>query len=143
MPGDNVGVVAPAGPVDLEILKKGLACLENMGFKPVLGKHVLSRYRFCAGTDQERAKDLMTMFADRKIKAIVCARGGYGVNRVIPHLDLKIIRRNPKILVGASDITLLLTYLNQKTSLVTFHGPMVAGNFGRHTMTRSKSRCAR
>lgn len=143
VPGDNVGVVAPAGPVDLEILKKGLACLENMGFKPILGKHVLARHRFCAGADHDRAKDLMVMFADRKIKAIVCARGGYGVNRVIPFLDLKIIRKNPKILVGASDITLLLTYLNQKASLVTFHGPMVAGNFGRHPMPRSKKQFRR
>lgn len=137
-PGDSVGVVAPSGVVDQEILKKGLACLEKMGFKPVLGRHVLSQHRYCAGTDRDRARDLMAMFSDRKIKAIICARGGYGVNRVIPYLDLKVIRQNPKILVGASDITLLLTYLNQKTSLVTYHGPMVAGNFGRHNMTRSK-----
>ena len=136
--GDRVGVVAPAGVVDSEVLEKGLDSLRRMGLAPVLGKHVLSRHRFCAGTDSDRAKDLMSMFADKKIKAIFCARGGYGVNRVIPLLDLNLIRRNPKIIVGASDITLLLIYLNQKSSLVTFHGPMVAGNFGRHAMSKSK-----
>lgn len=137
-PGDYVGVVAPAGVVDSEILDKGLSSLKLMGLTPILGKHVLSRHRFCAGTDKERAKDLMTMIADKKIKAVFCARGGYGVNKVIPHLDLNTIRRNPKIIVGSSDITLLLLYLNQKGALVTFHGPMIAGSFGRHPMKKSK-----
>lgn len=136
--GDKVGVVAPAGAVDAEVLEKGLDCLKLMGLTPVLGRYVLSRHKFCAGTDVERAKDLMSMFADKKIKAIFCARGGYGVNRVIPLLNLDVIRKNPKIVVGASDITLLLIYLHQKSSLVAFHGPMVAGNFGRHPMRKSK-----
>ena len=80
----------------------------------------------------------MNMFQDPEIKAIFCARGGYGVNRLLPLLKPRIIRKNPKIVVGSSDITLLLWFLNHKCSLVSFHGPMVAGSFGRRSMTKSK-----
>lgn len=137
-PGDRVGVAAPAGPVDPEQLARGLACVRRMGWEPVLGRHVLSRDRFLAGADADRAGDLMAMFEDKGIKGIFCARGGYGAIRVLPRLDPKTIRKNPKVFVGASDITLLLNYLVQKCSLVAFHGPMVAGNFGRHPMKRSR-----
>lgn len=136
--GDVVGVVAPAGIVNPDALKKGLNVLKRMGFQPELGKHVFSRNRFLAGTDRERAGDLMEMFENPEVKAIICARGGYGVNRILPCLRPAAIRRNPKIFVGASDVTLLLIYLNQKCSLVVFHGPMVAGDFGRHAMRKSK-----
>ena len=136
--GDRVGVVAPAGPVDPKILKKGLRALERMGFYPVLGKHVLARDRYLAGTDEQRAEDLNGLFGDPEIKGIFCARGGYGSNRVLLGLDSSIIRRNPKVFVGSSDITLLLLFLVQQCSLVTFHGPMVAGNFGRYPMPKSK-----
>ncbi|PIQ97776.1 MAG: LD-carboxypeptidase [Nitrospinae bacterium CG11_big_fil_rev_8_21_14_0_20_56_8] len=142
-PGDKVGVISPAGVVDRDMLEKGLRVLEKMGLEPVLGRHVLSRHRFVAGTDRERAEDLMGMFADPSIRGIVCARGGYGSNRIIPHLDAKVIRRNPKIFVGASDITFLHLYLNLKCSLVTFHGPMVAGSFGRNPMRQSQRQFAR
>ncbi|MFQ5449807.1 MAG: LD-carboxypeptidase [Nitrospinaceae bacterium] len=133
-----MGVVAPAGPVDPESLEKGLRVLQRMGFKPLVGKYVLSRHRYLAGKDEDRASDLMAMFENPKVKAIFCARGGYGVNRLLPLLKPKKIRKHPKILVGASDITLLLLYLLQKCSLAAFHGPMVAGNFGRHPMRKSK-----
>ena len=136
--GDKVGVAAPAGPVDPKILKKGLRALERMGFNPVLGKHVLARDRYLAGTDEQRAEDLNGLFGDPEIKGIFCARGGYGSNRVLLGLDSSIIRRNPKVFVGSSDITLLLLFLVQQCSLVTFHGPMVAGNFGRYPMPKSK-----
>ncbi|MFQ5672407.1 MAG: LD-carboxypeptidase [Nitrospinales bacterium] len=136
--GDRVGVVAPAGVVSPDALKKGLNAIERLGFRVTLGRHVLSRHRFMAGTDRERADDLMAMFADPEIKAIVCARGGYGVNRVLPLLKPKLIRDNPKIVVGSSDITLLLIYLNRNCSLVAFHGPMAAGSFGRRPMPQSE-----
>jgi muramoyltetrapeptide carboxypeptidase len=136
--GDRVGIVAPAGPVDPEILEKGLKVLRGMKLEPVLGRHVFSRRGYLAGKDEDRASDLMSMFADQDIKAIICARGGYGVNRLLPLLKPNIIRKNPKILVGASDITLLLLYLAKKCSLVAFHGPMVGGNFGQHGMKRTK-----
>jgi muramoyltetrapeptide carboxypeptidase len=136
--GDVVGVVAPAGPVDPDLLEKGLKTLRRMELEPLLGKHVLSRRGYLAGKDEERALDLMSMFANKDVKAIFCARGGYGVNRLLPWLKPNVIRKNPKIFVGASDITLLLLYLYQKCSLVGFHGPMVAGNFGRYAMRKSK-----
>ncbi|GJL79347.1 MAG: peptidase S66 [Nitrospinaceae bacterium] len=136
--GDRVGVVAPAGPVDPDLLEKGLAVLKKMKLVPLLGKHVLSRRKYLAGRDEDRAEDLMSMFENQDVKAIICARGGYGVNRLLPWLKPKVIRENPKIFVGASDITLLLLYLYQKCSLVGFHGPMVAGNFGQYAMKKSR-----
>lgn len=137
--GDTVGVVAPAGPVDPKHLEAGLAVIRGMGFDPVLGDHVHSRKHFLAGEDEDRAADLMAMFENPEIKAIVCARGGYGVNRILPLLDSKVIRRNPKIVVGSSDLTLLLIYLVQKCGLVAFHGPMVSGSFGCKPMKVSKT----
>ncbi len=134
-----MGVVAPAGPVDPKELEAGLKVIRGMGFHPVLGDYVYDRKHFLAGEDQDRADDLMAMFENPDIKAIFCARGGYGVNRVLPLLDSKIIRKNPKIVVGSSDITLLLIYLVQKCGLVAFHGPMVAGSFGCKPMRVSKT----
>ena len=137
--GDAVGVVAPAGPVDPQHLEAGLQVVRGMGFEPLLGEHLQDRKHFLAGEDAARAADLMAMFENPEIKAIFCARGGYGVNRILPLLDSKIIRRNPKIVVGSSDLTLLLTYLVQKCGLVAFHGPMVSGSFGSKPMKVSKT----
>lgn len=136
--GDCVGVVAPAGVVDPEQLRVGMDIIRGMGFDPLPGKRLSSRHRYLAGSDEERSADLMAMFEDRRVKAVFCARGGYGADRVIAHLKPAVIRRNPKIFVGSSDITLLLIYLSQKCSLVTFHGPMVAGSFGRQPMEKSQ-----
>jgi muramoyltetrapeptide carboxypeptidase len=134
-----VGVVAPAGPVDPQELETGLNVIRGMGFQPVLGRFVNDRKHFLAGEDEDRADDLMVMFQNPEIKAIFCARGGYGVNRILPLLDSKIIRKNPKVVVGSSDITLLLIYLLQKCGLVSFHGPMVSGSFGCKPMKISKT----
>ena len=110
-PGDKVGVVSPAGPVNKKQLQNGLDVVSEMGFYPVVGKYVYSRSRFLAGTDSQRANDIMDMVRNPEIKAIFCARGGYGTNRVLEYLDAKVIRANAKIFVGSSDITLLLHYL--------------------------------
>ena len=137
--GDLVGVVAPAGPVDPQHLEAGLKVVRGMGFQPVLGRFVNDRQHFLAGEDENRADDLMVMFQNPDIKAIFCARGGYGVNRILHLLDSRIIRKNPKVVVGSSDITLLLIYLVQKCGLVAFHGPMVSGSFGCKPMKISKT----
>lgn len=137
--GDKVGVVAPAGPVDLQELEAGLKVVRGMGFQPVLGDHVKDRQHFLAGKDKDRAGDLMAMFENPEIKGIFCARGGYGANRILPLLDSRIIRKNPKVVVGSSDITLLLIYLTQTCGLVAFHGPMVSGSFGCKPMKISKT----
>ena len=136
--GDVVGVVAPAGPVDKEKLKSGLEVISKMGFKPLLGKYIHARTGFLAGSDKERAQDLMDMFRNPEVRAIFCARGGYGVNRILSLLKPAEIRANPKIVVGSSDITLLLHFLIQKCGLVAFHGPMIAGSFGRTAMRMSR-----
>ena len=135
---DKVGVVTPAGPVDKKQLQKGLDVISGMGFQPVLGKYVYTQSRFFAGTDLQRAKDIMDMVRNPEIKAIFCARGGYGTNRILEHLDAKAIRAHAKIFVGSSDITLLLHYLYLYCGLVGFHGPMVAGSFGRAPMKQSR-----
>ncbi len=137
--GDMVGVVAPAGSVDPAHLEAGLEVIRGMGFQPVLGRFVHDRKHFLAGEDEDRADDLMVMFQNPDIKAIFCARGGYGVNRILPLLNSKIIRQNPKVVVGSSDITLLLIHLLQKCGLVSFHGPMVSGSFGCKPMKISKT----
>jgi len=129
--GDKIGVVAPAGSVDLSELAQGVDRLKEMGFRVELGEAVAKRSRYLAGTDRERADDLTRMFSNPEIAAIVCARGGYGTARMIPYLDEGVIARHPKILVGSSDITLLLNYIRQRFEWVTFHGPMVAPNFGK------------
>ncbi len=136
--GDNIGIIAPAGAVDSVELEKGLKVIKRMGFNPVLSQHIGNKNRTMAGSDSERAFDLMTMFADSEIKGIFCARGGYGSNRILPLLTSKVIRENPKVFVGSSDITALHIFLNQKCSLHTFHGPMIAGSFGRAEMKRSQ-----
>jgi len=136
--GDRIGIIAPAGAVNSDDLEKGLKVIKSMGFDPVLGQNIGNKKRTMAGNDSERAFDLMTMFADSEIKGIFCARGGYGSNRILPLLTSKVIRDNPKVFVGSSDITALHIFLNQKCALHTFHGPMVAGSFGRAEMKKSQ-----
>lgn len=130
-PGGTIGVIAPAGSVDPAELRQGVDRLKGMGFRVVLGASVEKRSRYLAGSDRERAADLNQMFSNPEIAAIVCARGGYGTSRIIPFLDQEAIEQHPKIVVGSSDVTLLLNHLRQHFGLVTFHGPMVAPNFGK------------
>jgi muramoyltetrapeptide carboxypeptidase len=126
-PGDVVGLIAPASaPPDPKDIDRAAAALEEMGFKPRVGLHARKRRGFLAGTDRERASDLMRMFADRKVKSILCLRGGYGTARLLPLLDYQVIRNNSKIFAGFSDITSLLCAFLVKSNLLTFHGPMAA-----------------
>jgi muramoyltetrapeptide carboxypeptidase len=124
--GDTVGIVAPASaPADPKNIDRSIAVLERLGFKPKLAPNVRQRWGFLAGSDRDRAGDLMKMFADRKVKAIFCVRGGYGTARLLPLLDYRTIRANPKILIGYSDITSLHCAFLVKSDLVSFHGPML------------------
>ena len=128
--GDTVGIIAPASaPPDPKNVDRSVAALERLGFKTRLAPNARKRWGFLAGTDRERASDLMQMFADRKVKAIICVRGGYGAGRLLPLLDYGTIRANPKILIGYSDITSLHCAFLQKASLVSFHGPMLNSDF--------------
>jgi muramoyltetrapeptide carboxypeptidase len=123
-PGDKIGLAAPASPFDQEKFKKGLAVVEGAGFEILVPENIYRKNGYFAGNDQERAGVLNQLFEDPDVKAIVCARGGYGSIRVLDFLDYENIRRNPKIIIGFSDITALLVNLNKKCGLITFHGPV-------------------
>lgn len=127
--GDVVGLVAPASPpTHPETVKQYLESLEKMGFKPRLAPNARKRLGFLAGTDKERTEDLMTMFADAKVRAVFCLRGGYGSARLLPLLDYQLIRKHPKIFIGFSDITSLMCGLLTQAGLVSFHGPTLNTN---------------
>jgi muramoyltetrapeptide carboxypeptidase len=126
--GDTIGIVAPASaPPDPKAVDRAAEALERFGFKPKLAKNIRARLGFLAGTDRERATDLMQMFTDKKVKAIICLRGGYGAARILDRLDYAVIRRHPKILSGYSDITSLHCVLAQKVNLISIHAPMLNG----------------
>jgi muramoyltetrapeptide carboxypeptidase len=124
-PGDTVGIVAPASNVKQSELEAGCEALRRAGYKPFYLDSILQRDLYFAGTAIRRARELEEMFARDEVRAIICARGGYGANYLLQELDLAKVTSNPKIFVGYSDLTTLLTYFLD-AGLVTFHGPMVA-----------------
>ena len=124
-PGDLIGVCSPAGPVEEEELRPGIKALESLGFRVSLSPHCLRKKAYLAGADELRLKDLHGLFQDEKVKAIVCARGGYGSLRLFDRVDFDLIRRRPKILVSYSDITALLLAIYRRAHLVTIHGPVL------------------
>ena len=129
--GDVIGIIAPASsPVDPTKLENGIRYIEKNGYRVELGKNISKINGYLAGTDQERADDLNSMFKNKNVKAIICLRGGYGASRILDKINYKLIRSNPKILVGYSEITALQLAILQKSGLVTFAGPMVATDFG-------------
>jgi muramoyltetrapeptide carboxypeptidase len=125
MPGDTVGIAAPAGPFDPTKFMKGKAVLESMGFRTFFDEGIFQKHGFFAGTDVQRADQVNRLFADPAVQAVICARGGYGSMRILRFLDFKLIQNNPKIFVGFSDISVLLFILHARCSLVTFHGPVI------------------
>ena len=129
--GEVIGVIAPASPMKPELLEAGVRYLEGLGYRVKLGKHVFAQHGYLAGTDAQRARDLNSMFRDRHVQAIMCARGGYGTPRLLRLLDYEAIRRHPKIFVGYSDLTALQLAIFRHTGLITFSGPMVAAEMGR------------
>jgi muramoyltetrapeptide carboxypeptidase len=122
-PGDTIMIVAPAKYLDKERVALAKKRLEKMGFNVRVPGGLFRQKGFLAGTDDERAAELMAAFADPKVNAIFPGTGGYGTTRIIDKLDYDVIRHNPKILVGFSDITGLHIAINQRTGLVTFHSP--------------------
>jgi len=121
----KIGLVAPASPIyDSDQFDEMIATLNSLGFELKLGKYVKARNGYLAGTDANRAFDLMNMFTDSSVDAILCIRGGWGCNRILNLLDYEVIKNNPKPLIGFSDITSLHNAILKKTGLVTFHGPV-------------------
>jgi muramoyltetrapeptide carboxypeptidase len=129
--GDTVGLVEPAGftddQFDLALIKESIAA---MGLVPKAAPHLAARWGYLAGKDRERAADLNAMFADKDVRAIFAVRGGWGSARVLPYLDWKIIRANPKLLIGFSDITALHLAIAARAGFTTIHGPNAASAWG-------------
>jgi muramoyltetrapeptide carboxypeptidase len=127
-PGDRIGVAALSGPVDAERLERGLAELRRLGFEPVLAANLASRTGLFAGGDAERLAAFHRLAADPDLPAIVFARGGHGVLRLLPAIDWELLGRRPRAYVGYSDLTPLLLAIVRRLGLVAFHGPMVAAD---------------
>jgi muramoyltetrapeptide carboxypeptidase len=123
--GDTIGVVTLGSPLAAEIINAHINVLKSIGFNVILGQYVYAQNGFLAGTDRERAFDLMSMFENEQVKMILPSRGGVGVAGILPYLDYDSIQRNPKIITGYSDITVLLNVLFQYANLITFQSLML------------------
>jgi muramoyltetrapeptide carboxypeptidase len=130
-PGDTVGIIAPASGFRRDDFEAGCAELLRLGYQPFYLPSVFDREFYFAGSVERRVQELHEMFARPEVKAVLCARGGYGCNYLLPHLDLALIRSYPKIFAACSDVTTLLTYFCDAAGLVTFHAPMLAGDIAR------------
>lgn len=129
--GDTIGILAVSGAIDDDTnLKRAIEFFEKRGFKTKLSDNIYSKYRYLAGSDNERADALHKMFLDESIKAIVALRGGFGAIRLLDKIDYNIIRENPKIFCGYSDITALNVMFLKKAGLITYSGPMIMSDFG-------------
>ena len=123
--GDGVGIVAPASHFDLDTFHNGISVLESMGFNPVMDNGLYEKENYFAGPDEHRADLINRYFSDENIKAIICARGGFGSIRILSLLNFQSIQANPKCFVGFSDVTAVLSVLSQKCGFTVFHGPNV------------------
>lgn len=122
--GDTIGLIAPGWMITEEQLKESIDQITQLGFVPFYTERILGKDGYFSGTDEQRAKDINEMFLNPHVKGIFCTNGGYGCTRILDLIDYQAIKENPKILIGYSDITALLNAVNQKTHLVTFHGPI-------------------
>jgi muramoyltetrapeptide carboxypeptidase len=127
--GDKVGIIAPASNIKSELLDAGIAGLRRMGYEPVSLPGILEHDLYFAGSLERRLRELEEMLERDDVAALICARGGYGANYLLSRLDFKIFQRHPKIIVGYSDNTSLLTAIHDRSGLITFHGPMVTKDF--------------
>lgn len=132
--GDTIGIIAPGGYITQDDLDKSIVNIEKLGLKPYFTENVLNRNGYLGGTDIHRSDDVNHMFNNDKVDGIICARGGYGCNRILPMLDYNAIKANPKVLVGYSDITALHNAIYAKTGLATFHGPVATSTFNDFSM---------
>ncbi len=124
-PGDTIGIVAPASNIKKELLEQGCRELESLGFKTYVHSDITSSFRYFSGTRVRRLSEFLEMLRNPEIRAIFCARGGYGSGQLLQDIDPDVIRENAKIVNGSSDITILLNWI-ERAGVVAFHGPMVA-----------------
>ncbi|MFY0627477.1 MAG: LD-carboxypeptidase [Reichenbachiella sp.] len=131
--GDTIGLITPASFLNDEALVKAKKNIEALGFKIKLSFNFNAKNGFIAGTDEQRLDDLHEMFEDPEVDGIVCARGGYGTGRILKEINYNLIKDNPKVFVGFSDITALLYAIHKNTGLVCFHGPVGASEYSSFT----------
>lgn len=131
--GDTIGLITPGSYIDDEGLEKAVKNIESLGFQVKLAENIRAERGFNAGTDAQRVADLHLMFNDKQVEGIWCARGGYGCSRLLPKIDYSLIKNNPKVLIGFSDITALLLAIYKATGLVGFHGPVGSSDFTDYT----------
>jgi muramoyltetrapeptide carboxypeptidase len=125
-PGDTIGMVCPSGYMPFEKAQTCIETLQQWGFKVEVGKTLGNQFNYFSGTDEERLHDLQTMLDDDKIKAILCARGGYGLSRIIDQINFEKLIQTPKWIIGYSDITLLHTHIFSNYNIASLHAPMAA-----------------
>lgn len=123
-PGDQIRVISPASPLNKEQTEQGVRLLEAEGYKVTFGDHAFDRDGYLAGDDKDRANDLHQAFSDPDVKCVMCSRGGYGISRLLPLLDIKMMAASRKMFCGFSDVTVLHLALN-RLGLVTYHTPMI------------------
>lgn len=128
--GDLIGFISPSSPVDNpEKINRALQYFEKMGYRVKLSKNLNKSNGYLAGTDEERVEDIHSMFRDKEVKAVLSIRGGYGASRLLDKLNYNLIKKNPKIFCGYSDVTVLQNAIFRKTGLITFAGPMAVVDF--------------
>lgn len=123
-PGDTLGLIAPGYAVSPEKLEEAIGYVKDLGYKPYHTDRILGNHGYLSNTDEERLADLHHMFSNNEVDGILCVRGGYGCTRILPYIDWDLIRNNPKVFAGFSDITALLNAMNERTGLVCFHSPV-------------------
>ncbi|MFT4568081.1 MAG: muramoyltetrapeptide carboxypeptidase [Saprospiraceae bacterium] len=128
-PGDTIGLISPGSSLSDAALEKCVANLEKAGFRVKPGRHWKEQHGYLAGIDKVRLEDIHAMFEDDSVDGVWCARGGYGCSRLLPYLDYNLIKRNPKVLIGYSDITALINSIYKETGLIGFHGPVASSEF--------------
>lgn len=129
--GDCIGIIAPCGCFhDENRLKKGIAFLENEGFRVKVSEEIFAQKRYLAGDDDIRVAEIEKFFADDEVDGIICARGGFGAIRIVDKIDYEIIKSNPKVFCGFSDVTALSAMFLKRAGLVTYSAPMINGDFG-------------
>ena len=128
-PGDTIGIVAPASNIKRDLVELGCDALHRLGYKTVYEESIFEQDLYFAGSLDRRVRELEGMFLRDDVKAILCARGGYGANYLLSRLDLEKVKANPKIFMGYSDLTCLLTWFAGAANLVTFHSPMLTKDF--------------
>ncbi len=137
--GDRVGLIAPASNAwENEEIRYAMDIIESMGFRVKPGEHLFARHGYLAGEDRQRADDVNRMFADPEVHAVMALRGGFGTPRILPMIDYELIRKNPKALIGYSDLTALLHAVQKNTGMVVFHGPIARQSFSDYTLAEFK-----